>query len=144
MANWIAGQTGDFFDCIVTHASLWALDQFRGTTDTASHWAAHLSDEHNAKYNPADGTSEITAPMLVIHGDKDYRVPIGEGLRLWFELLTAADQDPEDNPHRFLYFPDENHWILSPNNSVIWYETAYAFVDRHVRGIEAEMPRLLG
>ena len=144
MANWIAGRTGDFFDCIVTHASLWALDQFRGTTDTASHWAAHLSDEHNAKYNPADGIDAITAPMLVIHGDKDYRVPIGEGLRLWFELLTAADQDPEDNPHRFLYFPDENHWILSPNNSVIWYETVYTFVDRHVRGIEAEMPRLLG
>ncbi|MCT2177311.1 prolyl oligopeptidase family serine peptidase [Brachybacterium muris] len=144
MANWIAGHTGDFFDCIVTHASLWALDQFRGTTDAASHWNAHLSDEHNAKYNPADGTCEITAPMLVIHGDKDYRVPIGEGLRLWFELLTSADQDPAQNPHRFLYFPDENHWILSPNNSVIWYETVYAFVDRHVRGIEAEMPRLLG
>ncbi|MDO5646264.1 MAG: prolyl oligopeptidase family serine peptidase [Dermabacter sp.] len=144
MANWIAGHTGDYFDCIVTHASLWALDQFRGTTDTASHWAAHLTDEHNAQYNPADFIGEITAPMLVIHGDKDYRVPIGEGLRLWFELLSTADEDPAKNPHRFLYFPDENHWILSPNNSVIWYETVFAFVDRHVRGKDAAMPRLLG
>ena len=54
--------------------------------------------------------------MLVIHGDKDYRVPIGEGLRLWYELLSksrlAADENG-DTEHRFLYFPDENHWILS-------------------------------
>lgn len=144
MANWVAGHTGDFFDCIVTHASLWSLEQFRGTTDAASHWSAHLTDEHIARYDPAASVEAITAPMLVIHGDKDYRVPIDEGLRLWFELLTTADQAPEDNPHRFLYFPDENHWILTPNNSVIWYQTVFAFVDRHVRGEETEMPRLLG
>ncbi len=144
MANWVAGHTGDFFDCVVTHASLWSLNQFRHTTDAASHWGAHLSDSHVAEYNPADHVSEIVTPMLVIHGDKDYRVPIGEGLRLWFELLSSVDQPPEKNPHRFLYFPDENHWVLSPNNSVTWYETVLAFVDRHVRGIEAPYPELLG
>ena len=63
---------------------------------------------------------KISTPMLVIHGDKDYRVPIGEGLRLWYELLSksqlAADQDGQ-TPHRFLYFPDENHWILQPQHA---------------------------
>ena len=62
--------------------------------------------------------------MLVIHGDKDYRVPIGEGLRLWYELLSRSQPAANDNgetPHRFLYFPDENHWILTPQHAKIWY-----------------------
>jgi dipeptidyl aminopeptidase/acylaminoacyl peptidase len=81
--------------------------------------------------------------MLVIHGDKDYRVPIGEALRLWWEL-QARQQDPADNPHRFLYFPDENHWILKPQNSVVWYETVFAFLSEHVLGKQTPMPDVLG
>jgi dipeptidyl aminopeptidase/acylaminoacyl peptidase len=72
--------------------------------------------------------------MLVIHGDKDYRVPVGEALRLWWELVSRHDGDPQDLPHRFLYFPDENHWVLRPQNSVVWYETVTAFLDEHVLG----------
>ena len=87
---------------------------------------------------------EIVAPMLVIHGDKDYRVPIGEGLRLWYELLEASGKSPEENPHRFLYFPNENHWVLTPNNAFTWYSTVLAFVDRHVKGVETDYPDLLG
>ena len=55
--------------------------------------------------------------MLVIHGDKDYRVPIGEALRLWYELLTESGLPAAEDgtsPHRFLYFPSENHWVLNP------------------------------
>lgn len=144
MANWVAGHTGDFFDCIVTHASLWNIDQFRHTTDAAQHWGAHLDDSHVAEYNPADSIDKIVAPMLVIHGDKDYRVPIGEGIRLWFELLSASGKSPEENPHRFLYFPNENHWVLTPNNAFTWYSTVLAFVDRHVKGVETDYPELLG
>lgn len=144
MANWVAGHTGDFFDCIVTHASLWNIDQFRHTTDAGQHWGAHLDDAHVAEHNPADSVGEIVAPMLVIHGDKDYRVPIGEGLRLWYELLEASGKSPEENPHRFLYFPNENHWVLTPNNAFTWYSTVLAFVDRHVKGVETDYPDLLG
>ena len=144
MANWVAGHTGDFFDCIVTHASLWNIDQFRHTTDAGQHWGAHLDDAHVADYNPADSVGEIVAPMLVIHGDKDYRVPIGEGLRLWYELLEASGKSPEENPHRFLYFPNENHWVLTPNNAFTWYSTVLAFVDRHVKEVETDYPDLLG
>ena len=51
--------------------------------------------------------------MLVIHGDKDYRVPIGEALRLWWDLLSRSKAEDGSSPHKFLYFPDENHWILT-------------------------------
>ena len=56
----------------------------------------------------------ITTPMLVIHGDHDYRVPIGEALRLWAELAERHGGDDGTMPHKFLYFPDENHWVLTP------------------------------
>jgi dipeptidyl aminopeptidase/acylaminoacyl peptidase len=81
--------------------------------------------------------------MLVIHGDKDYRVPIGEALRLWWDLQSRV-ADPERNPHRFLYFPAENHWVLTPQHAVLWYETVHAFLAHHVLGEEWETPDLLG
>ncbi|HEY2725051.1 MAG TPA: prolyl oligopeptidase family serine peptidase, partial [Pseudonocardiaceae bacterium] len=82
----------------------------------------------------------ITTPMLVIHGDKDYRVPVGEALRLWAGLTTrpGGAQDM-----KFLYFPDENHWILKPQNAVVWYETVLAFLAHHVLGKDFETPDLL-
>jgi dipeptidyl aminopeptidase/acylaminoacyl peptidase len=80
--------------------------------------------------------------MLVIHGDKDYRVPIGEGLRLWWDLLAAAKPD-EPLPHRFLYFPDENHWVLTPEHAKVWYATVLAFLGWHVLGQEFQRPELL-
>ena len=76
-------------------------------------------------------------PMLVIHGDKDYRVPIGEGLRLYFDLVR------HEVPARFLYFPTENHWVLTPGNSRVWYETVFAFLAEHVLGEPWQRPALL-
>jgi dipeptidyl aminopeptidase/acylaminoacyl peptidase len=141
MANWIAGHT-DRFAAIVTHASLWALDQFGPTTDDASFWLGEMTEEMAAANSPHRYADAITTPMLVIHGDKDYRVPIGEALRLWWDLVFRQ-QDPERNPHRFLYFPDENHWVLKPQHSIVWYETVFAFLAHHVLGEEFEVPDLL-
>ena len=76
-----------------------------------------MTPEMAAQNDPSAHVAAITSPVLVIHGDKDYRVPIGEGLRLWFELNQQV-KDPATSPHRFLYFPDENHWILSPQHSI--------------------------
>ena len=96
MANWVAGQT-DRFKAIVTHASLWALDQFGPTTDASQYWLKEMTEEMALENSPHLHVEKIRTPMLVIHGDKDYRVPIGEGLRLWYELLSksqlAADED---------------------------------------------------
>jgi dipeptidyl aminopeptidase/acylaminoacyl peptidase len=141
MANWIATQT-DRFRAIVTHASLWDLDAFTGTTDAAYFWEKEWGDplrepkryEQNSPHRYADA---IRTPMLVVHGDKDYRVPIGEALRLWYDLQKRGV------PSKFLYFPDENHWVLTPGNSIVWYETVLAFLGEHVLGEEWQRPELL-
>ncbi len=84
MANWVAGHT-DRFRAVVTHASLWALDQFGPTTDHSYYWQREMTPEMALENSPHRFVGDIVTPMLVIHGDKDYRVPIGEGLRLWYE-----------------------------------------------------------
>jgi len=75
--------------------------------------------------------------MLVIHGELDARVPISEALRLWTDLkrhgVTA----------RFLYFPDENHWVLKPQNARVWYATVLAFLDEQLRGVPFARPALV-
>jgi dipeptidyl aminopeptidase/acylaminoacyl peptidase len=145
MANWIAGNT-ERFDAIVTHASLWALDQFGSTTDGAYWWAREMTPEMAKRNSPHRYVGQIRTPMLVIHGDKDYRVPIGEALRLWYELLTDSGlpaAEDGSSPHRFLYFPSENHWVLSPQHAKIWYQVVTAFLARHVLGEDLELPETL-
>jgi dipeptidyl aminopeptidase/acylaminoacyl peptidase len=141
MANWIAGQT-DRFKAIVSHAGLWVLDQMFGTTDGPMFWRPQFGDPLTAPEmyelnSPHRHIESICTPMLVIHSDKDYRVPISEALRLWWDLSRyGADA-------KFLYFPDENHWILTPGNATIWYETVFAFLAQHVLGEEWQRPNLL-
>lgn len=146
MANWIAGHT-DRFRAIVTHASLWALDQFGPTTDVSTYWEKEMTPEMAEANSPHRHVGQIRTPMLVIHGDKDYRVPVGEGLRLWYELLSRsalpADEDGA-TVHRFLYFPDENHWVLSPQHARVWYSVVENFLARHVLGEETDLPAELG
>ncbi|MGW8432671.1 S9 family peptidase [Curtobacterium citreum] len=143
MANWVAGHT-DRFRAIVTHASLWALDQFAGTTDSAQYWQSIFDERGLHENDPHRFVADITTPLLVVHGDRDYRVPIGEGLRLWAELAEHHAGPGGSMPHRFLYFPDENHWVLAPQHAVVWYQTVFAFLAEHVLGEAWERPELLG
>jgi dipeptidyl aminopeptidase/acylaminoacyl peptidase len=141
MANWIAGHS-DRFDAIVTHASLWALDAFHGTTDLGVWWEREFGDPYTdaqryVEHSPNRFVGQIRTPMLVIHGERDYRVPIGEALTLWTDLRRHGVEA------KFLYFPDEHHWVLKPNNSRVWYATVLAFLDRHVRGAAWAQPDLL-
>ncbi|MEV1177932.1 S9 family peptidase [Nonomuraea sp. NPDC049784] len=136
MANWLAGHS-DRYKAIVTHASLWNLDQFAGTTDASMYWQREFGEPGSERYtllSPHHSLGKITTPLLVIHGDKDYRVPIGEALRLWWDLQRTEVES------KFLYFPDENHWILKPGNAVAWYETVFAFLAQHVLGQEWKRP----
>jgi dipeptidyl aminopeptidase/acylaminoacyl peptidase len=89
-----------------------------------------MNAEMIREHSPSRYADAIRTPMLVVHGDKDYRVPIGEALRLWWDLVSRSD--PDDNPHRFLYYPDENHWVLRPQHARLWYETVLAFLAVHV------------
>ena len=79
----------------------------------------------------ADGKKYLTS------GNKDYRVPVSEALRLWWDLSRYGAEA------KFLYFPDENHWILTPGHARVWYETVFAFLAEHVLGQEWQRPALL-
>ncbi len=141
MSNWVAGHS-DRFRAIVTHASLWSLEQFRATTDDPTWWEHQFGSpyEHPERYfaaSPDRGLHSVRTPMLVIHGNLDYRVPISEALRLWTDLVR------HEVPAKYLYFPDENHWVLKPGNARVWYETVLAFLDHHLLGKEWRRPELL-
>jgi dipeptidyl aminopeptidase/acylaminoacyl peptidase len=144
MANWLAGHS-DRFRCLVTHASLWTLDQFHGTTDIGTWLEEEFGDVYadvgawlrNSPRTALDAIIATKTPMLVIHGELDARVPVSEALRLWTDLRR------HDVPSRFLYFPDENHWILKPHNARIWYTTVLAFLDEHLLGKPFERHPLL-
>ena len=141
MANWIAGHTSRF-QAIVSHAGLWALDQMFGTTDGPQFWQREFGRPvpgavRYQENSPHLHIDNIATPMLVVHGNRDFRVPVGEALRLWSDLkLRGKDA-------RFLYFPDENHWILKPGNVRAWYQTVFAFLAQHVLGTQWEQPDLL-
>jgi dipeptidyl aminopeptidase/acylaminoacyl peptidase len=141
MANWVAGQT-DRFRAIVTHASLWALENFHGTTDLGVFWEREFGDPYRepARYrenSPNRHVGNIRTPMLVIHGEKDLRVPVSEGLILWTDLARNGVDA------RFLYFPDENHWVLKPQNARLGYETVLRFLGEHLLDEPFETPELL-
>ncbi|HEX7352404.1 prolyl oligopeptidase family serine peptidase [Brachybacterium sp.] len=140
MANWIAGHT-DRFDAIVTHAGLWALDQQHRTTDAAaSKMRVHRHEDEDPDwyraYSPHHEVEAITTPMLITHGNRDYRVPISEALRLWWDLVSTWDGEPQDMPHRFLQLTSENHWVLTPSNALAWNQAVLAFCDQHVLGAD--------
>ena len=141
MANWVAGKTSRF-RAIVTHASLWELRGFHGTTDSGTWWEREFGDPYadDSVYqaqSPHRLVGNIKTPILVIHGAKDYRVPLSEGLRLWTDLARHGVEA------KFLYYPDENHWILKPQNARLWYETVSSFLDRYVRDGEWRRPELV-
>ncbi|HEY0718867.1 MAG TPA: S9 family peptidase [Streptosporangiaceae bacterium] len=141
MANWIAGHT-DRFRAIVSHAGLWVLDQMFGTTDLPMFWRPQFGDpltepERYEASSPHRHIARISTPLLVIHGNQDFRVPVGEALRLWWDLNRHGAEA------RFLYFPDENHWILGPGHAQVWYDTVFAFLAQHVLGQPWRRPDLL-
>jgi dipeptidyl aminopeptidase/acylaminoacyl peptidase len=141
MANWVAGHT-DRYRAIVTHASLWELRGFHGTTDGGAYWELEMGDpyrepERYVRQSPFEHLGKIRTPMLVIHGEQDFRVPVSEALRLWTDLRRHGVEG------KLLYFPDENHWILKPQNARLWYATVLAFLDEHVLGKPFERPALL-
>jgi dipeptidyl aminopeptidase/acylaminoacyl peptidase len=133
MTNWIGTQT-ERFKCLITHASIATMAQFTGTADHPAWWYLEMGGENPYadmerfdRYAPIRQVRNWKTPVLIIHGERDYRCPINEGLNL-FEALQYHGVDSE-----LLVFPDENHWILKPRNIVAWYEAVLEFIDRHLR-----------
>ena len=132
MINWIAGHT-ERFKALVCHDG--NLDERFAYYDTEELWFPEW--EHGgtpwdnpagyAKSNPIDFVNNWKTPMLVVHGDKDYRVVSTQGLAT-FNLLQR-----KGIPSKLLIFPDENHWVLKPANSILWHQTVLGWLDQWLK-----------
>ncbi len=133
MINWIAGNWPDRFRCLVNHdgilddrsmyyqtEELWFPEWERGGTP----WDVPEAFE---KHNPVNFVKNWKTPMLVVHGALDYRVVETQGLATFTALQRKGI------PSKLLYFPDENHWVLKPHNSIQWHDTVIEWLDRWTR-----------
>ncbi len=131
MANWILGHT-DRFKCIVSHDSTFNTESAWGTTEELwfNEWefkgTPYTNRELYRKWSPHLFVSNFKTPTLVIHGQKDYRMDVSEGLQLFTTLQRLGV------PSKMLYFPDEGHWVLKPQNSQLWYKTVNDWVDQWI------------
>ena len=133
MINWIAGQAPDRFRALICHDG--NLDERIAYFNTEELWFPEWEHEgapwenpdgYN-KHNPIDHVDKWKTPHLVIHGAKDYRVVYTQGLSTFTALQRRGV------PSRLLIFPDENHWVLKPANSIQWHETVIEWLDRWVK-----------
>ncbi len=131
MQNWIAGNWPDRFKCIVNHAGIFDQRTMYYTTEELwfTEWENggpyYANPQVHEKFNPADHVTKWKTPMLVIHGALDYRVPYSQGLA----TFTALQRQGVES--RFVFFPDENHWILKPANSLLWHTEVISWLDKH-------------
>ncbi len=130
MINWIAGNWPDRFKCLINHDG--NLDERLAYFDTEELWFPewdHMgtpwdNPEGFEKHNPINYVKNWKTPMLVIHGALDFRVVDTQG----FSTFTALQR--RGIPSKLLYFPDENHWVLQPQNGILWHETVIGWLDR--------------
>jgi dipeptidyl aminopeptidase/acylaminoacyl peptidase len=133
MVNWIAGKWSDRFRCLVNHDGI--FDQRSMYYATEELWFPEWdfggpyfdNPELYEKYNPANFVKQWRTPMLVIHGELDYRVPDAQGIATFTALQRRGIES------RLVIFPDENHWVLKPNNSVQWHAEVLGWLDRFLK-----------
>ncbi|MGE3842495.1 MAG: LpqB family beta-propeller domain-containing protein [Vicinamibacterales bacterium] len=133
MVNWIAGMWPDRFRCHVSHDG--NLDERFAYYATEELWFPEWEHggpewerpEGYARHNPIDHIAKWRTPTLVIHGGRDYRIPDTQGLATFTALQRKGI------PSRFLHFPDENHWVLKPGNSILWHDTVLEWLNRWTR-----------
>jgi dipeptidyl aminopeptidase/acylaminoacyl peptidase len=139
MANWILGHT-DRFKCIVTHDGMFNPESAYGTTEELwfnewefkgkpwDYYGKPDAENPFRKWSPAMSAKNFKTPTLVIHGQLDYRLDVSEG----FQLFTTLQRLKV--PSKMLYFPDEGHWVMKPQNSQLWYKTVNDWVDQWTGG----------
>jgi dipeptidyl aminopeptidase/acylaminoacyl peptidase len=135
MINWIQGHNNDprfQFKVLVSHDGVFNLSSMYGATEELwfTDWEFKGTPWTNPamyeRWSPSNFVKNFKTPMLIIHGELDYRVPIGEGL----QLFTAVQRMGVDS--KLLIFPDEGHWVLKPQNSQLWYHTVLEWLDRYL------------
>ncbi|HUE40394.1 MAG TPA: S9 family peptidase [Chthoniobacterales bacterium] len=129
MANWLLGHTNRF-KCIVSHDGMFNAEAAFGTTEELwfPNWEfggpPWKNREKYRRYSPHEYAANFKTPTLVVHGQLDYRLDVSNGFDLFTTLQTL------NVPSKMLYFPDEGHWVLKPQNSRLWYKTVNDWVDQ--------------
>jgi len=135
MANWVLGHTNRF-KCIVSHDGMFNAESAYGSTEEMwfnewefkgkpwDYYGKPDSENPFRKWSPMMSARNFKTPTLVIHGQLDYRLDVSEGFQL-FDTLQRLGV-----PSKMLYFPDEGHWVLKPQNSQLWYKTVNDWVDQ--------------
>jgi dipeptidyl aminopeptidase/acylaminoacyl peptidase len=129
--NWILGHT-DRFKCLVSHDGMFNAESAWGTTEELwfNNWefkgTPYNNREGYVKWSPHQYAKNFKTPTLVVHGQRDYRLDVSEG----FQLFTTLQM--ENVPSKMLYFPDEGHWVLKPQNSQLWYKTVNNWIDQWI------------
>jgi dipeptidyl aminopeptidase/acylaminoacyl peptidase len=133
MVNWIAGNWSDRFRCLVNHDGVFDMRSMYYSTEELwfpewEHGGPYYANpEGHEKHNPVHHVANWNTPMLVIHGQEDHRVPLEQGLGTFNALQRRGI------PSRFLYFPDETHWVGKPHNSIQWHETVLEWLGTWLR-----------
>ena len=134
MMNWIEGQWSDRFKCLVQHDGV--FDARAMAYETEELWfdewehgghAYFEAPEEYEKWNPVNHVAKWQTPMLVITGEKDFRIPYTQGLAAYTVLQRRGV------PSELLVFPEENHWVLKPKDSLQWHQTVLAWLDKHLK-----------
>ncbi|MBW3549469.1 MAG: S9 family peptidase [Proteobacteria bacterium] len=138
MVNWIAGNwhtpASGQWQCLVNHDGVFDLRSMGYVTEELwfTEWEHGGTVFDNPagyeQFNPVLHVDQWRVPMLVVQGEKDYRVPVDQGIA----TFTALQRKGIDS--KLLYFPDENHWVLQPHNSVLWHDTVNAWLEAHIGG----------
>ena len=132
MINWILGHTTRF-KCLVSHDGMFNAESAYGTTEELWYpeWefkeTPWTNREGYRKWSPHLFAAQFKTPTLVVHGQLDYRLDVSEGFQLFTTLQRLKI------PSKMLYFPDEGHWVLKPQNSELWYRTVDGWVDSYLR-----------
>jgi dipeptidyl aminopeptidase/acylaminoacyl peptidase len=133
---WLMGNAQDRFATMIAHCGVFNLDSMYGTTEElffvnwemgGPYWKDQATQALYDKFSPHKFIGNWKTPLLVIHGEKDFRVPINQGM----EAFTAAQVN--DIPSRFLYFPDEGHWVLGPQNGIVWHRVFFEWLGRYLK-----------
>jgi dipeptidyl aminopeptidase/acylaminoacyl peptidase len=133
MVNWIAGNWPDRFKCIVQHDGIFDMRSMYYSTEELwfPRWdfegSYEQARETYEKWNPANHVGKWKTPMLVVTGQQDFRVPYSQGLMSFTALQERGI------PSQLLVFPDENHWVLKPKNSLQWHNTVFAWLNRWLK-----------
>jgi acylaminoacyl-peptidase len=128
MIYWMAGNWNRPWKCLVDHDGVFDNEMMGYATEELwfSEWEngglPWINTAGYERFNPAAHVADWTTPMLVIHSGRDYRIPLEQGLGAFTALQRKGV------PSRFLTFPDENHWVQKPQNSVEWHNTVEAWI----------------